>query len=277
MAHLELWRLATDVLLLGGLVWLAWQIGQSRSSSAAAESHGLELERTLRALIKEADLSSSSLTDQLIRRQQSLERLLRDIEAVEVRLERTRSGDAMTGPARAAESTLRPAPRAATMPQPPSFSAVATPTPVKSRKVETNIYGEPIGEVATAPAAPNIPAPRVRSPLAESIEKEIIPTPPVTPPIESAEAIAEVRRAAEELLRAGRDLEFVAQRTRLPLDEVRLLSQLIVGEIEQRSARSSVRTAPPPVEEAPTKPPTATSDDPRLGVLSPIRRSIETV
>lgn len=165
-------------------------------------------------------------------------------------------------------------------PQPPSFAAVAKTAPARSRKVETNIYGEPIGEVTTAPAPTTPPPSRVRSPLAESIEKEIIPNAPASPPPDSAAAIAEVRRAAEALLRAGRDLEFVAQRTRLPLEEVRLLSQLVVGEIEQRARQAAPEPAPTPARASPPEvppAPEAKTDDPRLGVLSPIRRSIETV
>jgi hypothetical protein len=266
-------------------VWLAWQIGRTRPGSDAAQRHGLDLERTLRGLLKEADLASSSLNDQLIRRQQSLERLLRDIEATEVRLERNRTGAPAAASERGSDTTPRPQTRStptpsSAAPQPPSFAAVAKTAPARSRKVETNIYGEPIGEVTTAPAPTTPPPSRVRSPLAESIEKEIIPNAPASPPPDSAAAIAEVRRAAEALLRAGRDLEFVAQRTRLPLEEVRLLSQLVVGEIEQRARQAAPEPAPTPARASPPEvppAPEAKTDDPRLGVLSPIRRSIETV
>jgi hypothetical protein len=61
---------------------------------------------------------------------------------------------------------------------------------------------------------------------------------------------------------------------------VRLLSQLVVGEIEQRARQAAPEPAPTPARASPPEvppAPEAKTDDPRLGVLSPIRRSIETV
>lgn len=287
MAHLELWRLATDVLLLGALVWLSYYIARGRSASAGpSHHHAHELERTLRGLIKEADLASSSLNDQLLRRQQSLERLLRDIEAAEARAGRAGGLGATTG---ARPSTTPAAPARAEMPresvtppEPPSFNSVGKAARPKPKRVETNIYGEPIGVAEAAPVEPAHPAPRVRSPLVESIEKEVVPAGAV-PVVQAAsvDAIAEVRRAAEDLLRAGRDLEFVAHTTRLPLEEVRLLSQLVVREMESRAAQAAPPTPSTPAIQVSASPspgaPDVRTADPRLGVLSPIRRSIETI
>jgi len=88
MTHLEWWKLGADILLLGALGWLSFVLVRSKGAVAVPSRQGIELERTLRGLIKEADLASSSLQDQLLRRQQSLEKVLRDLEATESRVSR---------------------------------------------------------------------------------------------------------------------------------------------------------------------------------------------
>lgn len=286
MAHLELWKLGADIVLLGALGWLSICILRSQTGGGRAQSHGLELERTLRALVKEADLASSSLHDQLLRRQQSLERLLRDIEGVEQRVNRAVSvADTRTSSVAAPNHhTPPPAGRArevSTIPEAPSFNAVAKParsTAKAPTPVKTNIFGEPIGE--SRPAAPQPPS-MVRAeqtPLTASIEREVVPptAPPASPKVARetpAESLGEVRRAAEELLRAGRDLEFVARRTNLPIDEIRLLSNAVLRD----AANRGVKNEPPAVEQFVAEAHPVVETDPRLGVLSPIRRSIETV
>lgn len=300
MAQLELWRLGTDILLFVGLAWLSFHLVRSRGVSAAHARQGAELERSLRGLLKEADLASSSLHDQLLRRQQSLERVLRDLEGAESRANRAiMSAEGRVSAPAAASAAAEEAPRQAAPaaprenwgPEAPSFNAVGRPTrnpAPRANKVQTNIFGEPIGG-GIETAAANPPAAPKQSPLAASIEREVVPpTAPRQAPrkaqSDSTAAIAEVRRAAEDLLRAGRDLEFVANRTKLPLDEVRLLSQLVLREADERAERS--RTAASLAQsiaveqaEAPTAadPAAAAAADPRLGVLSPIRRSIETI
>jgi hypothetical protein len=135
---------------------------------------------------------------------------------------------------------------------------------------QTNIYGEPI---ETTPAAPIVAA--AQTPLTAAIEREVIPSQQTvrTAPERGAESLREVRRAAEELLRAGRDLEFVARRTNLTIDEVRLLSNAVLRE----SARRTAPVESTIIEQKTEADPAMLGADPRLGALSPIRRSIETV
>lgn len=292
MAHLELWKLGADILLLGALGWLSFYIARMHTGSGAANQHGLELERSLRALLKEADLASSSLHDQLLRRQQSLERLLRDIEGAEQRVARAvAAADARPAPSGIAtgqrkqtmseESSVSPT-GGVEIPAAPSFNTVAKPSRSGAKgataaPVKTNIYGEPIIE-PPPPAAPPPLMRAERSPLAAEIEREVVPpsAPPVPPKVARetpAESLGEIRRAAEELLRAGRDLEFVARRTNLSIDEVRLISNAVLRDAANRGGKPSADS----VERfVPEETPGATAD-PRLGVLSPIRRSIGTV
>lgn len=292
MAHLELWKLGADILLLGALGWLGFYIARMQTGAGAASRQGIELERTLRALLKEADLASSSLHDQLLRRQQSLERLLRDIEGAEQRVNRAvTSADARstqsttTSTQMSRPPTSHPAPggsRDSTIPEAPSFNAVAKPAraPTKataSAPVKTNIYGDPIGEQRPVAKPPPLMQP-AQTPLTAAIEREVVPSsvPPLPPKVAReapVESLGEIRRAAEELLRAGRDLEFVARRTNLPIDEVRLISNAVLRDATNRGVTPVASSAEPFVPEQPP----VVAEDPRLGVLSPIRRSIGTV
>jgi len=295
MAHLELWKLGADILLLGALGWLSFCIARVNTGSGAASRQGVELERTLRGLVKEADLASSSLHDQLLRRQQSLERLLRDIEGVEQRVSRAaasaesrivQSASAPTAnPQPVASDSVSTGPRDFGMPEAPSFNTVAKPTRVAGKAAapapqKTNIFGDPIAE--SHPAAEPPPLLRAdKTPLTAAIEREVVPpsvppTPPKAARESAAESLGEIRRAAEELLRAGRDLEFVARRTNLSIDEVRLISNAVLRDAANRGGKVNAPSAQS-AEQFTPEATTVAAADPRLGVLSPIRRSIETV
>jgi hypothetical protein len=289
MTHLEWWKLGADILLLGALVWLSFHLTRSRQTVAVPSRQGLDLERTLRGLIKEADLASSSLQDQLLRRQQSLEKVLRELEATEQRVTRavqsaeTRvatSGVAASGPSVAARSQ----PRDFGMPEAPSFNAVGPrsqpPVTPPSARPQTNIYGEIVAP-SEAQRAESAPPPAKSTPLAAAIEREVVPSQRSAAAAARsarsapAESLSEVRRAAEELLRAGKDLEFVARRTNLSIDEVRLISN---GVGRSTAVREGKAVVPSPIVEDPAAVAAAVATpDPRLGVLSPIRRSIETI
>ena len=87
----------------------------------------------------------------------------------------------------------------------------------------------------------------------------------------------EVYSAAERLLKAGKDLQTVSLQTKLPIDDVAYLSKLL-GASEKAAA-----VPPLPFEEAkfaqqPSEVidvPEARGADPRLGVLSGIKRQVQ--
>lgn len=138
---------------------------------------------------------------------------------------------------------------------------VAEPAPAKT----VNIYGEEIAagsEVQLeAPRAPR--GIKAYASLSSSIEKEIAPSidmpeqAPVRKQAPQAQAassgtktLEDIYRSAEQMLSAGKDLNTVATALKLPVDQVKLLIELMKGEGE---------------EEAEFKP---TTEDPRLGVLA---------
>lgn len=87
MNHIELWKLGTDILLMLSLAYLSIRVVRA-SGSSVHNGRMIELEATLRALIKEADASGRGLSDTLNKRQQGLERLLVDLEGAEHRVSR---------------------------------------------------------------------------------------------------------------------------------------------------------------------------------------------
>jgi len=275
MSHLELWKLCADILLLVGLGWLGLRLARGQGSSVTGMREVRELEASLKELLHEAEGASRTLQERLSRRQQGLERLLQDLESAEHRARDTLR--ARPEPEAAARSAVKlereaAAPRRAAPLEPPPGKASAGPLssqietiqePTResavSRWSATNIYGDPIPPPAS-PAAPAAATPaRTPAPIAKQIEVEVSPT---------AGAIDEVYAAAEELLRAGRDLEFVSRRTRLPLEEVRMLSRIVIQENQARRGEPGASVIDEPVAGA----------DPRLGVLgTPIRRQVQTI
>lgn len=140
-------------------------------------------------------------------------------------------------------SRLEPQYDYATAPEPPSFENLGTraverhrqvnkavphkeePAPMSQKDIPVNIYGEPI-----QPDAPQMQS------LRENIEREIIDEPVQYTPEQPVEhSLEDIYGAADDLLRAGQSLEHVARTTRLPIDEVRMLSEIISREqfIEQ--------------------------------------------
>jgi hypothetical protein len=102
-------------------------------------------------------------------------------------------------------------------------------------------------------------------PLAAEIEQSVTPEP-------LAEVATDIYRAAEELLRAGKEIAFVAATTKLPVDEVKVLSRVVSQQI---IAKSSVGIVAERVL-APETPHVRTAD-PRLGVLNTMRRQVQTL
>jgi len=171
--QLELLKVGTDVLLFLGLVWLGVRFLRS-PNTAATRRHIADLEESLKELMREADRAGQSLNEQLVRRQQNLEKLLYDLEAAEqgtsrtlstvadaqaqlsAQFERARRGIVAeeTRPIMSQPEQVKVAPqRARPVFQPPSqekrvpqaFSQEFSPPP----KRHTNIYGE---EIVSAPA-----------------------------------------------------------------------------------------------------------------------------
>ena len=85
MLNFDQIKLGADILLVAGVIFLAYRIMMS-GSIGSKTAQLLILEASLKGLIKDADASGRSLNDELSRRQNQLERLLSDLTATENRL-----------------------------------------------------------------------------------------------------------------------------------------------------------------------------------------------
>ena len=87
MEDLTLWQLVIDGALVAALIFLATRVvSQSGVNSQLAKVR--RLDESLRALVREAQASSSTLNEELSSRQRSLEQLLFDLQSVESRVNR---------------------------------------------------------------------------------------------------------------------------------------------------------------------------------------------
>jgi hypothetical protein len=287
MNHLELWKLGTDVLLLIALAHLCFQFVRSPRLSAASRQLR-DLEGALRALIREADGAGRTLNQQLLQRQTTLEKLLIDAQLAEQRFSMATHGgsEQAARPVESHSEEAAPMRRSYIPPRAPEMEPTSFPTPQRQeaevtpeREEEestitfgkTNIYGEPIEEKPAAPAMQRAPMGRAQqramatySPLSAKIEKEIKPKSKASKQAPAA-SVEDIYASAEELLRAGNDLMAVAARTKLPIEEIRALSQMIIGE-------RAVKQTP-----APQGTNQAIDDDPRLGVMATMKRQTITL
>jgi hypothetical protein len=254
MEGIILWRLVIDGCLVLSVAVLSMRLWSMKGPTINV---GLlkELEVTLRGLLREAESASLKLNAELAAKQKSLSQNLADAAEVEQRLDEalataTEIRRDLTqklkqgGKQARRKSTERPMQpekvrRTRPLPEQPVVRleqqiervsvSPSTRQEIPSRsspaKVALNIYGEPIS------AQPITETPRPTSRLRHAIEKivekqdaPIIHRNVASSPEASLENIYD---KAEQLLREGMELESVAARTALPLEEVAMLSQIV--------------------------------------------------
>lgn len=124
------------------------------------------------------------------------------------------------------------------IPEPPSFAGLAGSRSIptteprqvpKPTKQAVNIYGEPLDD--SERDADDAHSQR----LVDSIEKEVVEQ----EQYEVKQSLEDIYGAADDMLRAGQSFEAVSSRTNLPLDEVRMLSQIIEREEAVREQSKS--------------------------------------
>lgn len=89
-ASIAMWSLGTDVALMSSILFFVYRVLRNPTNPRGLRQLG-ELEGTIRSLIREAEGAGKALNDQLIRRQEALEKLLFDLEACEKRIHRVQS------------------------------------------------------------------------------------------------------------------------------------------------------------------------------------------
>lgn len=260
MNQLHMWQIAVDIALVATMLIMSARAIKGRSSTDTGRV--MELERSIRSLLSEADMASKALSDTLRERQRSLETLLKDLRESEERIETQSSkveekvnrGVKLLGElskVRASEPKLSE-PRPAEAPRP-------------SQKIEIiDEVEDEEGEVFTKTPPPSAPQ-RNRPPAPQMSKQQVAAS--TQAPESKQRSIIEMQRVyahAEKLLKEGMALSQVTAETLLPEEELKLLSQMI--EIERSE------------EEAPMMPPVSSKErDPRLGVLGSMKRQVQTV
>ena len=301
MSQFAMIKLVIDIGLGASMLYLALRFLRGGISDRQAAQLA-SLDASLKALVREAEVVGNNLNDQLLRRQQALDGSLREVDSTETKLQRSLTGakdlaatlddqikkirDELleverrrvrlesvreSNPAREVHReqsapiapAREPAPvfKAAPIVETPQYEVIDdesdnTPSVEFSN---VNIFGESIPESSTQQvvAAPE----NMRSALRQAVEK-IVESKRVNTSALSRPALDAVYAAAEEMLKAGRNLEAVAARTKLPLDEVRTLSQKVI--------RDTI------IQDSEPAPAPRAAADQRLGVLGGTRRTEQT-
>ncbi len=293
--QLSLWQMMVDLGLITAILVMAlrWMKG-SRAQALLPQT--LELEASLRNLIDEAEASGRQLNDQLLRRESNIQKYLTELEESERRI--TRSVIEGEEVSKRLEVAASAAQRNATQRNAAQSNATQSNTAQQERgdsykarayAVELDDAEAPAPQARTpqaratrsaaeAPAASAQQAPRRSAPVQSSASVQhssysnapkIISRPPsaagnttqaykkAAQP--SSSELQQVYALAEQMLKQGVEFEQVAQRTKLPLDGVKMLSQMI--EIERDEELTQELQAGQVI-----------AGDPRLGALGTTRR-----
>lgn len=294
--QLSLWQMMVDLGLITAILVMAlrWMKG---SRAQALMPQTLELEASLRNLIDEAEASGRQLNDQLLRRESNIQKYLTELEESERRITRSViEGEEVSKRLEVAASaaqrnaTQRNAAQSNTAQQERGDSykargyavelddteapALQAHAPQAARAPQTRTTRS----AAEAPAATTQQAPRRSAPLQSSASVQhssysnapkIISRPPsaagnTTQAYQkaaqpSSSELQQVYALAEQMLKQGAEFEQVAQRTKLPLDGVKMLSQMIEIERDEESTQELQAGQ-------------VIAGDPRLGALGTTRR-----
>ncbi len=293
--QLSLWQMMVDLGLITAILVMAlrWMKG-SRAQALLPQT--LELEASLRNLIDEAEASGRQLNDQLLRRESNIQKYLTELEESERRI--TRSVIEGEEVSKRLEVAASAAQRNATQRNAAQSNATQSNTAQQERgdsykarayAVELDDAEAPAPQArapqaratrsaAEAPAASAQQAPRRSAPVQRSASVQhssysnapkMISRPPsaagnttqaykkAAQP--SSSELQQVYALAEQMLKQGVEFEQVAQRTKLPLDGVKMLSQMI--EIERDEELTQELQAGQVI-----------AGDPRLGALGTTRR-----
>ncbi len=292
MLNLETLKLASDIFLSLAVLYLGFRTVRG---GAKTNLHELRvLDQSLKSLIDEATHASRALNEQLLRRQENLEKLLFDINSAEGKAHRAteaaedRRASLQTGISKAERlmdelSQVRANPIRATsepeiLPEPIVVRQIiekeATPIKTQPAAIKLNIYGEPIQ------ASENQPPPkreRAYVPLAAQVERQINPQ-------TAKQDIQAIFSQAERMIRAGEDLATVSAQTKLSKRDIDMLSQLVESEERTKAIAAPKPPEPAPELEEEERSPLLTPEealraktrDPRLGILgAQIKRQVQ--
>lgn len=285
MNQLSLWQMIVDLGLITSVLTMAFRAMKS-SRAQALLPQTLELEAALKNLIADADSAGKQLNDQLLRRESAIQKYLTELEESERRVARSvvegeevskriesisetaqkrlnellaaRGGKQQRAAAQSNEARSTVANQGATtVTESINASAARTGSEQPSQRNQQSIQRlQPTKEVV-----PNIQT-SVPSSATQRQTSQSSPRASQTNKAAASEDTAELQKvyaAAEQMLREGVEFDRVAAQTKLPVEGVKMLSQMIEVDRSDESAAEGSRGA-------------SVLGDPRLGALGVTRR-----
>ena len=287
MNQIQMWQLLVDIGLITSVLTMTVRaFKSSRLPSMLPKTR--ELEASLRGLIGDAETAGLQLNDQLLRREQNIQRALSEIqqsearitkalaeaEALQSKLQQTRAEtvrviqDLKNGFERGVQSerarleeqsaalhSVHPQAAAAPHQAPPAptyQAAPPQPAPQAPTFVEQTYARTPLQRNVEVTTAPSTTTSAAQGGTATQAARRAAPTQP------TATELQRVYKSAEVMLKEGQSLESVATQMKLPVEGVRLLAQMIEIEREEDTRKQEAE-------------PFAGADA-RLGALAAIRR-----
>lgn len=286
MNQIQMWQLLVDIGLITSVLTMTVRaFKSSRLPSMLPKTR--ELEVSLRSLIGDAETAGLQLNDQLLRREQNIQRALSEIqqsearitkaiadaEALQNKLQQTRVEtvkviqDLKIGFERGVQSerarleeqsaslhSVQPQMGAPVYQAPPAQSYQAAP-PQAAQQAHTFVEQT----YARTPLQRNVEVTASTSHVTPSSHGNVEPQSSRRAHAQPNPAeLQKVYKSAEVMLKEGQTLESVASRMKLPVEGVRLLAQMIEIEREEGSRKQEAEPLP--------------GADARLGALAAIRR-----
>ena len=281
MNQIQMWQLFVDIGLITSVLTMTTKaFKSSRLSSMLPKTR--ELESSLRTLIGDAESAGLQLNDQLLRREQNIQRALSEIQQSEARIMKAiADAEALQGKLQTTRTETirviqdlkqgfeqgvhsersrldeRVSPELSNVPQMPR-SAQPVPTSHVPEQEDTTFVAQ---SYTRAPSQNRVEPSQSSS---QSTQKETSPATPRAKPQSteaptSASDLQRVYRSAELLIKEGKAIESIASQMKLPVEGVKLLAQMIEIEREEESKKREQGGK-------------VASTDSRLGALGAIRR-----
>lgn len=266
MNQIQMWQLFVDIGLITSVLTMTMRaFKSSRIPSMLPQTR--ELEASLRNLIGEAEQAGHQLNDQLLRREQNIQKSLAEMQGIEERVMRALAdGESLQAKLQATRSEtirvvqdlksgLEKGAQTERMRHEEAASQRGMTAPSEQRtsvSQDEEFVAQTYSRGAQASTQQPTMAPRP--------QQDANAAPPQLTPQE----LKRVYESAESLIRGGQAVEAVASQMKLPVDGVRRLAQMIEIERDEDTRRQD-----PFAKQATT--------DSRLGALGSIRRQTSTL
>ena len=295
MNQMQMWQLLVDIGLITSVLTMTVRaFKSSRLPSMLPKTR--ELEASLRSLIGDAETAGLNLNDQLLRREQNIQRALSEIQQSEARIAKAiAEAEALQGKLQQTRvETVKviqdlkngfergvQAERSRLEEQSAGLNSVHSQTAMTHQQVAPSPAYQAQPTYQSAPAQQPVPAYQAAvpqpAPQAPTFVEQTYARTPLQRNVEVTNASAstqathraastqqspaelqKVYKSAEVMLKEGQSLESVATQMKLPVDGVRLLAQMIEIEREEDTRKQDNDVF--------------AGQDSRLGALAAIRR-----